>query len=123
MMDEQESHEDMLDEASEWLEQQEKILYGMPDTPSFMVDMFDIGQKEMIPEKTVQDIKIVRVEDKWSLGSINGVTNVYIPWGSKTSTDDLPGKIVPLLNRKPLRYGEFVCACLDYIRKKKICGK
>ena len=45
MMDEQESHEDMLDEASEWLEQQEKILYGMPDTPSFMVDMFDRAKR------------------------------------------------------------------------------
>ena len=119
MMDEQESHEEMLDEASEWIDQQEKILYGMPDTPSFMVDMFDIGQKEMIPEKTVQDIKIVRVEDKWSLGSLNGVTNVYIPWGSKTNTDDSPGKIVPLLHRKPLRYGEFVCACLDYTPQAK----
>ena len=119
MMDEQESHEDMLDEASEWFEEQEKILYGLSDTPSFMVDMFDIGQKEMIPEKTIQDIKVVRVEDKWSLGSINGVTNVYIPWGSKTSTDNLPGKIVSYHNRKPLRYGEFVCAFLDYTPEEK----
>ena len=47
-------------------------------------------------------------------------TNVYIPWGSKTSTDDSPGKIVPLLRRKPLRYGEFVCACFGLYPQEKI---
>ena len=114
MMDEQESHEDMLEEASEWFEEQENILYGEPNTPSYIVDFNDIAKNQLIPQQTVQEVKLVRVENKWALGSINGITNVYIPWGSKTSIEDLPGKIVSYQHRKPLRVGEFVCAYLDF---------
>lgn len=103
MVDNQEKHEEILEEASQWLDEQEKILFS-PQNPSFTD----------IPFNTVQVIKIVRVQDKWSLGSINGITNVYIPWGSNTSIDYTPGKIVHPKYRKPLRYGELVCANLIF---------
>ena len=85
------------------LDSQEKILFS-PQHPPYT----------NLPLYTVQVIKIVRVQDKWSLGSINGITNVYIPWGSHTSIDYTPGKIVHPKYRKPIKYGELVCAELHY---------
>jgi len=103
MVDKQESHDDMLDEASEWLNSQENILFSTQHPPYTNIPLY-----------TAQVIKIVRVQDKWSLGSINGITNVYIPWGSHTSIDYTPGKIVHPKYRIPLKYGELVCADLHF---------
>ena len=103
MVEKQESHEDILDEASQWLDEQENILFS-PQKPSFT----------NIPLNTIQVIKIVRVQEKWSLGSINGITNVYIPWGSHTNFLDTPGKILKPYHRLPIRYGELLCAELTF---------
>lgn len=115
MIEEQENHEEMLDEAANWIEEQEKILWA-PSTgmPSVMADLFDIQQTNIIPQKTIQEIKIVRVEQTWSLASIAGQICVYLPWGSETNREGPPAIKQPLLNQKPLWNHEFVCAELEY---------
>ena len=59
-------------------------------------------------------IRIVRVEPTWSLGSINGVTSVYVPFGSTTNLEGPPGVAQPLLMRKPLKVHESCSADLDW---------
>ncbi len=112
--DDQESHEEMLNEAAEWLEDQEKILWSSPGVPAFVADCFAIAHAEQIPKKAVQEVKIVRVEPTWSLASIAGQTCVYLPWGSETRTDGPPGVRQPLLDQKPLRPHEFVLVEMDF---------
>lgn len=115
LMEEQEAHEEMLDEAAQWLEDQDKILWA-PESgiPSFQVDYMDIVSQQCIPMQTTQEIRIVRVEPTWSLGSINGVTSVYLPFGSTTNMEGPPGVTQPLLLRKPLKVHEFVLADLEW---------
>lgn len=115
MISEQEGDddEDMLNDAADWLEDQEKILWApQSGVPSIMHQSFAIAQAEFHPLSCTQEIKVVRVEPTWSLASIAGNMCVYLPWGSKTNFEGPPGVVQPLLNQKPLRHNEFVFADL-----------
>ena len=107
--------DEILNEAADWLEQEEKILWApQSGIPSSYFDGFDIAQTEFIPTRTTQEVRIVRVEPLWSIASINGRSCVYLPWGSKTRIDGPPGIGQPLAYQRPLKLHEFVLADLDW---------
>ena len=88
--------EDMFNDAADWLEDQEKILWApQSGVPSIMHQSFAIAQAEFHPWTCTQEIKIVRVEPTWSLASIAGNMCVYLPWGSKTNFEGHPGVCNP----------------------------
>ena len=114
LQQEHDDHEAMLDEAAEWLDSQEKILWGSHGVPSFVSDCHAIALAEQMPTTAIQEVRIVRVEPSWSLASIAGQVCVYLPWGSFTNTEGPPGIKQPLLNRKPLRPHEFVLVEMEF---------
>ena len=114
LQQEHDDHEAMLDEAAEWLDSQEKILWGAPGVPPVVSDCHAIALAEQMPSTAVQEVKIVRVEPAWALASIAGQVCVYLPWGSFTNTEGPPGIKQSLLNRKPLRPHEFVLVEMEF---------
>lgn len=112
----QDDHEAMLDEAAEWLAEQQEILWS--DFGGYnchlISDSKAIAEAEMFRPQTREDIKITKVFPGHSFASINGLSCVYLPWGSETNRNGPPGVKQPLLNRDPLREGEIVLAELEY---------
>ena len=109
LQEEHAKHEEMLDEAADWLEDQEKILWGAPGVPHWFVDHNMANLKEQMPTKAIQEVRINGVYPTWSRGSIAGQpANVFIPWGSETNFEGPPGVKQPLLCRKPIRLYDFV---------------
>lgn len=115
LQSEHEDHESMLDEAADWLADQEKILWSdEPGVPSFIADCHAIALAERLPSVAIQEVKIVRVESTWSLASIAGQTSVYLPWGFATNVAGPPGIKQSLFNCKPLRPHEFVLVEMEF---------
>ena len=107
--------DEILNEAADWLEQEEKILWApQSGIPSSYFDAFDIAHTDFIPTRTTQEVRVVRVEPMWSIASINGNSCVYLPWGSKTRLDGPPGVAQPLAHQRPLKLREFVLADLEW---------
>ena len=86
LMQDNNENQDIIHEAEQWIEEQNNILWA-PNSglPSSFHDNISISQAQSIPPFTTQEIKIVRLEPLWSIGSINGINNIYIPWGSETN--------------------------------------
>ena len=112
-------HEEILEEASEWLTEQQNILWA-PEYLSgdplchIKADCAAISIAETLPSKTLQDVKILKVFPTHSFGSINGLACVYLPWGSDTRRDGPPGIKQTFTKRFPLIVGEIVLAELAF---------
>ena len=102
---EQEGHEDMLEEAAEWLEQE----------VHFMNDQEEIVRESLvIPEKAVVEIRLNKVFATYSFGSIAGQSIVFIPWGSKTNYNGPASIPQAPAAQKPLRPYEMIYAEIEW---------
>ena len=98
-------NENIQDEAAEWLEKE----------IHFMNDQDDILRGcEFAPQKCSCEIKITRVEDAWSIGSINGHSVVYLPWGKLTNRNGPPAVKQASAAQHALRLNEFICVELEW---------
>ena len=115
LMQENNENQHILDHAEQWIEEQHNILWAPTSGyPSFFHDNISIAHAESIPKYTRQEIKIVRLEPLWSIGSINGVANIYIPWGSETNYLQKPKQWQQPFYRKPLRIHDFIYAQMEF---------
>ena len=111
LMQDNNENQDIIHEAEQWIEEQNNILWAPTSgLPSSFHDNISIAKAESIPPFTTQEIKIVRLEPLWSIGSINGINNIYIPWGSETNYLHKPKQWKHPKHRKPLRIHDFICA-------------
>ena len=119
------AHEDMLDEAADWLSEQKTILWSGIGGPfcNIIADKVAIASAEAFSPATREMVKITKVFPGHSFASINGLACCYLPWGSETNRDGPPGVKQPLAFRSPLWEGEFVLADLEFHKQGRNCWR